>query len=152
MIFFEILVFGFLGLVLGSFATAVNYRESINESWWTVSRKENKHRSFCPSCKHPLSSRDLIPIFSFVFQKGACRYCQEKIPSRYFFIENALLILTLGLYSAVGFTVQSFIYAFSVPFLLAFVLLLALFQRFSLRMVIIASLFLTIGGICHIFV
>ncbi len=36
-------------------------------------------RSMCPHCQHPLAARDLIPVFSWLFLRGKCRYCQRPI-------------------------------------------------------------------------
>jgi leader peptidase (prepilin peptidase)/N-methyltransferase len=36
-------------------------------------------RSACRSCGHTLGIRDLIPIFSWVLQRGRCRYCKAAI-------------------------------------------------------------------------
>lgn len=44
-------------------------------------------RSFCPSCQHTLSWWQNIPLFSYVFLKARCFYCQSPISFRYFFIE-----------------------------------------------------------------
>lgn len=44
-------------------------------------------RSYCPSCKHSLSTVDLFPIISFLFLRGKCRYCKTSIPIRSLLIE-----------------------------------------------------------------
>lgn len=44
-------------------------------------------RSECPNCHHALSVPDLIPIFSFVFLLGKCRFCKAKIPFYHFALE-----------------------------------------------------------------
>ncbi len=46
-----------------------------------------KGKSMCTSCSHELSARDIIPIFSWIFLGGRCRYCKEKINIRYTLIE-----------------------------------------------------------------
>ena len=68
------------GTVFGSFCTLAVYR---------IPRKENITyvRSHCVSCNHELSFLDLIPIFSYIFLRGRCRYCKEKIRSRYILLE-----------------------------------------------------------------
>lgn len=38
-----------------------------------------KGRSFCPCCHHQLNIYDLIPIVSYIFLFGKCRYCHTKI-------------------------------------------------------------------------
>ena len=40
-------------------------------------------RSHCDYCKKSLRWFELIPVFSFLFQKGRCRRCQKKLSWRY---------------------------------------------------------------------
>ena len=44
-------------------------------------------RSFCPSCKNQLKGRDMVPVFSYLFLRGRCRYCGSKISLRYPLVE-----------------------------------------------------------------
>jgi prepilin signal peptidase PulO-like enzyme (type II secretory pathway) len=69
-----------LGLVVGSFLNCVIYRLETGESFL-------KGRSYCPHCKHILSWKDLIPIFSFLILKGKCRYCRKPISLQYPLVE-----------------------------------------------------------------
>ena len=39
-------------------------------------------RSRCESCGHTLGAPDLVPVFSWLFLRGRCRYCRERIPAR----------------------------------------------------------------------
>lgn len=39
--------------------------------------------SHCVHCNHRLSALDLIPVMSFLFLKGKCRYCQTSISMIY---------------------------------------------------------------------
>jgi len=50
---------------------------------WRMCNGESvlKGRSHCDSCGHVLSARDLIPILSYVKNKGRCAYCKEPIGS-----------------------------------------------------------------------
>lgn len=68
------------GIVFGSFFTLAVYR---------IPRKENITyvRSHCTSCDHKLNFWDLIPILSYIFLGGKCRYCGEKIRIRYLLLE-----------------------------------------------------------------
>jgi leader peptidase (prepilin peptidase)/N-methyltransferase len=68
------------GLVLGSFLNSLIYRLPRGIS---VARG----RSFCPKCGHQLQALDLVPLFSFVFLKGKCRYCRAHISWRYPLVE-----------------------------------------------------------------
>lgn len=80
------------GTVFGSFCTLAVYR---------IPRKENITyvRSHCTSCNHKLSFIDLIPILSYIFLGGKCRYCKEKIRSRYIILEisSGLVFLLIAL-------------------------------------------------------
>lgn len=85
-----------IGIVFGSFFTLAVYR---------IPRKEDiTHvRSHCTTCNHRLNFLDLIPIFSYIFLGGKCRYCKEKIRIRYLLLEVfsgivfLLIALTRGL-------------------------------------------------------
>jgi len=68
------------GLVIGSFLNCVIYRLEEEKSFL-------KGRSFCPSCKHILSWADLVPVLSFIFLGGKCRYCNKKISWQYPLVE-----------------------------------------------------------------
>ena len=46
-------------------------------------------RSFCPECENELKPGDLVPFFGWVFLRGRCRYCSEKISVRYPLVEVA---------------------------------------------------------------
>lgn len=74
-----ILIFG-IGTVFGSFFSLAIYRIPL--------RQDITHtRSYCPKCNHKLTFFDMIPIFSYIFLRGKCRYCKEKIRIRYFLLE-----------------------------------------------------------------
>lgn len=81
-------VYALLGLALGSFATMAVHRWPSGEPWVTK-------RSHCPSCGTTLGIRDLIPLFSWLWQRGRCRYCRTLIPSRYPLLEAACMTLAL---------------------------------------------------------
>ena len=60
--------------------------------------------SHCPSCRQSLVLRDLVPIFSFVFSKGRCRYCHVKIGSQYLAIELATSLACAVASVVLGYT------------------------------------------------
>ncbi len=76
-----------LGAIFGSFVNMAAYRLPRGISTW------KRSRSFCPKCEHQLSWSDNIPILSYTFLRGKCRYCGAPIPRRYLFTE--LIIATL---------------------------------------------------------
>ena len=73
----------FLGMISGSFINMASYRLAIVEQSWHLWLTP----SFCPHCHKKLKLRNLIPILSWLIQKGRCSFCQTKIPIRYLLIE-----------------------------------------------------------------
>ena len=74
-----ILIF-IMGTVFGSFFTLAIYR--------IPKRQDITHtHSYCPNCNHKLGFLDLIPVFSYIFLLGKCRYCKTKIRPRYLILE-----------------------------------------------------------------
>ena len=74
------LLAGVFGAVLGSFLNCAAWRIAHGESFL-------KGRSHCTSCGHVLGFLDLIPVFSWIFLGGKCRYCKTKISPRYMLTE-----------------------------------------------------------------
>lgn len=74
------IAFYIIGVVLGSFFTLATYRIPLKQDILYT-------RSYCPNCNNKLKSWDLIPILSYIFLKGKCRYCHQKISPRYIMIE-----------------------------------------------------------------
>lgn len=77
---FSIIFYFILGICIGSFINAFEYR--MRHKMDFVSK-----RSMCPHCKHELSALDLVPIFSYLFLQGRCRYCKRKISIQYPIVE-----------------------------------------------------------------
>jgi len=78
MILISILIF-ILGAIIGSFINVVVLRHSTGRGL--------DGRSFCFLCRHKLSFFDLIPIFSFLFLGGKCKYCNSRISWQYLLVE-----------------------------------------------------------------
>ncbi len=81
----------FLGLIVGSFLNALIFRMRSGDSVW-------RGRSYCPKCKKTLSWYELIPIVSFIAQRGRCRGCKEKIDWQYPLVEFATGVVFLLVY------------------------------------------------------
>lgn len=81
-----LLCFGFFGLFFGSFLNVVVDRLPRNESIV-------KGRSHCEACKKTLAWYDLIPVFSYLFLRGACRYCHARLSSYYLISELVTSLL-----------------------------------------------------------
>ena len=82
---------GVLGAVIGSFVNVVSVREAKGEDFV-------HGRSYCPHCQHSLHTLDLLPILSYLFLRGKCRYCKQSISIRYFLVEIFHSILSSGLF------------------------------------------------------
>lgn len=80
-----------LGIYFGSFFTLATYRLPKHDD---IVRKH----SYCPNCNHKLGILDLIPVFSYIFLRGKCRYCSKSIGIRYFIFE-VLTGITFVLFS-----------------------------------------------------
>ena len=74
------LFFLIIGITMGSFFTLATYRIPLKQDITHT-------RSYCPKCNHKLGFWDLIPVLSYIFLKGRCRYCKEKISARYIIME-----------------------------------------------------------------
>lgn len=110
------LIFSILfGLCLGSYATALSYRVPRGISM------VRKSRSACPACDHNLSVMDLVPVFSWLFLKGRCRYCRAPIGWRYPLIEFSTAALCVAFFYAFGMTTAGFAAFLAVPVLVAMI-------------------------------
>lgn len=98
-----------LGIIIGSFLGVITLRLLANEQFF-------HGRSHCPQCKRELAWYDLIPLISFLFLKGKCRYCKKPIDIFHIFIE----LVTGILFAVTGFSLlQQGIFITSLPSLLS---------------------------------
>lgn len=92
-----------LGAVLGSFANVVILRVPEGQSVIAP-------RSRCPHCLKMIRFYDNIPILSWFFLRGRCRYCHQKISWRYPFVELLTGFSFYFLFEKFGFTFSFFEY------------------------------------------
>jgi leader peptidase (prepilin peptidase)/N-methyltransferase len=86
-----------VGLLVGSFLNVVIYRLPIMmEREWSQDEMVTDNmpkfnlavpRSACPSCGHAISVLGNIPVLSYLYLRGKCRYCRTSISARYPLIE-----------------------------------------------------------------
>ncbi|WP_088187336.1 A24 family peptidase [Desulfosporosinus sp. FKA] len=74
------LMIGILGVIIGSFLNVVIYRVPKEESIVSPG-------SHCPKCGQALRAWELIPIISYLIQRGRCRSCRAKVSWRYPMVE-----------------------------------------------------------------
>ena len=84
MLLLAVLVFGILGLCVGSFLNVVILRGGMEAS---------RGRSACMSCAKTLAWYDMVPVASWVFLRGRCRACGSAISIQYPIVEAATAIL-----------------------------------------------------------
>lgn len=91
-----IIILVILGSTFGSFSGATIWRlrardlksqkkldkaasRELNQISFLTKLKLSNDRSHCLNCKHQLSTLDLIPIVSWLYLRGRCRYCNHPI-------------------------------------------------------------------------
>jgi leader peptidase (prepilin peptidase)/N-methyltransferase len=96
------------GLLIGSFISMLSWRLprimdlEAEEQFKQISIS----RSACSSCKKNLSWQQLFPIFSWLFSRGRCQNCKEKISIRYPLIEFVTASLTIYIFLTFGLTIS----------------------------------------------
>jgi prepilin signal peptidase PulO-like enzyme (type II secretory pathway) len=84
------IMFTMLGLACGNYATSIIYRMPLG-------LKIPNDPPYCDTCRHYLEPRDLFPFFSWLFNRGKCRYCGVKITSLYAVVEwSSVMLFVLG--------------------------------------------------------
>ena len=137
LIFLFWLIFGSLGSVLLTrFADGVTRTKLRGFFFWN---------SQCPHCHHRLTTKNLIPLVSYLVQWGKCEYCRKKISRIYPVLE----LLCAGIFVATYFLLKNFWTPILIFWLLTNRLLILLLvydlQKYELHM--IARILLTIAWI-----
>lgn len=112
-----------LGACLGSFASALIWRIPLQKPWFYEIKKGQKDyvRSECTTCNRTLTFYDLIPIFSWIFQKGQCRKCHKSISIIYPILEAVFGLLCLVLFLGLGLSFLALIASFLLIFSFVFI-------------------------------
>lgn len=100
-----------MGILFGSFFNVVGLRVPLHQSIVFPP-------SHCPGCQKRLSPLDLIPVFSYLFAKGRCRYCQETISPIYPVMEGMTGVLFLLAYNLFGWSFQLIFVLFFISMLI----------------------------------
>lgn len=100
-----VIVFALVGTAIGSFLNVCIDRLPERQSLL-------RPASHCPACKHRLAFRDLIPIFSYLWLRGRCRYCQAPIPQRILWVELGTGLMFAFLWWRYGLTPELGIISF----------------------------------------
>ncbi|MEQ9357610.1 prepilin peptidase [Coleofasciculus chthonoplastes] len=101
-----------LGASIGSFLNVVVYRLPANLSiLFPPSR--------CPHCLHKLGKRENIPILGWLWLKGRCRHCRNRISWRYPLVEAITGLLFLLVFIHYSLSIETFGYWAFLSWLLA---------------------------------
>jgi leader peptidase (prepilin peptidase) / N-methyltransferase len=127
-----------MGIIFGSFYNVCIYR---------IPEKQSiaNPPSHCYNCNTRLKPIDLVPIFSWIFLKGKCRYCEVKISSRYAIVE-----LLTGILFALTYT--TFKNEFTTIYYMFLISLLIIITFIDLDHYIIPDILVLIGSITVIVV
>ena len=122
------------GTIFGSFFNVVGSRLAHNESIVYPS-------SHCTYCKHKLGALELIPILSYLLQKGKCKWCHKKL-SPYYPISEFI--------TGICFSLCFIIFGWSWQFVIAicFISFLVMIVSSDIEDMIIPDELLVIGTIC----
>ena len=118
----SIVILVFLGLVGGSFVSALVWRlhkqspvtshqspvknsadspKLETDDWRLVTNSSYSifhGRSMCTNCGHALRARDLVPLLSWLSLRGHCHYCRAPISVQYPLIEASAAVVFLASY------------------------------------------------------
>ncbi len=94
--YFALITFFLFAVVVGSFLNVVIYR-------YNTGLSIAKGRSKCFSCGTQLGATDLVPVFSYLFNKGKCAHCKSVISPQYPAVELLTAFLLTGIFYAYYF-------------------------------------------------
>lgn len=75
-------------------------------------------RSFCPGCRTTLAPMDMVPVLSYLWLRGRCRYCGTAIPRRLLVVEVITALLFTLIFLRNGLSVETLVLALAVSLLL----------------------------------
>jgi prepilin signal peptidase PulO-like enzyme (type II secretory pathway) len=99
-----------MSLFIGSFLNVVIYRLPLSIYTNATIDLINPKRSFCPICKQKLSALELVPIFSYLTQKGKCKHCGTTISWQYPLIETMTALISALIVFMFGATIECYLH------------------------------------------
>ena len=125
------ILFFFVGACLGSMLNVICWRSLNDENYLTG-------RSHCEACGRKLSFHEMIPVISYLLQKGRCRTCGSRIDQLYPFTE-----MVCGLVTCLFMTGEK---QLLLPFTFVMILI-SLFDRERMEFPEILLVFLLVTGV-----
>ena len=127
-----VVLFFVLGTVFASFYVCLALR-------WSNDISIVKGRSYCDECHTTLKTLDLIPIFSYIFLGGKCRYCKAKISPI-----NLISEIVLGILFALGYYKFGFSYELYAYLIITSLLLIIFVSDFKYLVILDYPLFISV--------
>ncbi len=93
-----LIIFFILGTILGTIYTVIGLRLPNNEK--ILDKRK------CQKCNHDLKLLDLIPLASYIINKGRCHYCHGKIDILFPYMEFFTGLLFATAYYSFGFSYE----------------------------------------------
>jgi leader peptidase (prepilin peptidase)/N-methyltransferase len=96
-------------LIAGAFALGLCFGSFLNVCILRLPHDQSllKPRSRCPHCKQPIAWRDNVPVFSWLWLRGKCRWCHKPISLQYPVIEALVGVLFGASFVAYGPSLQA---------------------------------------------
>lgn len=135
MIYVVMFIFGAL---FGSFYLVIGTRLPLKENVITG-------RSRCDHCKKTLKWYELIPIISFIFQKGKCNHCHKKIS-----IEHLIVEIITGILFVVGYLIYGLTWDLGIYLILTSLTILIFISDFKYMIILDSPL--VISSILLVFI
>lgn len=126
-----------LGLVLGSFLSVLIHRIHTGEKGIIFGS------SMCPKCNKKLGPLELIPLISYILQRGKCKKCKKHIPWHYPVLELSTGLLFIAIAFA-GLTPLALFVAYGL--ILVFIFFFDLLYQEIPDIIMIPSIILAIIG------
>jgi leader peptidase (prepilin peptidase) / N-methyltransferase len=98
-----------VGLVVAAVVVGLCFGSFLNVCILRLPRDQSllRPRSTCPHCKQPIAWRDNIPVFSWLWLRGKCRWCHKPISLQYPVIEALVGVLFGAAVLGYGLTLQA---------------------------------------------
>ena len=142
----SVLLFGLIGMLLGSFLALATERYSLANNYREWLRYLLSPASHCAHCLHQLRWRELIPGISWLLLRGKCRYCSQPLPFTLLLLEYiSSLLLVVQYWLIAGLEMQLWMGGYTLMLLL----LADIDRRYGVLPDILTLPFLWAGLIFH---
>ena len=112
---YSAILFFIFGTIFGSFYNVVGYRLPLGQSLIYPP-------SHCTKCNHKLGILELIPIISYVFLRGKCKCCGQKVSCFYPIFEFFSGLLFMIFYLIFGYSIDLIISLIFISMLLVIII------------------------------